>query len=71
MLNIAVWAAVRLAGPSYIPPSASTPVPLIVDLLPGGMLMLTLFLTFLSMVAAILPARRAARMGMVDALGHV
>jgi putative ABC transport system permease protein len=71
VLNVAAWAAIRLIGPSYIPPGISTPVPLIVNLLPGAMLVLTAFLTCLSMAAAILPARRAARMGMVDALGHV
>jgi putative ABC transport system permease protein len=71
VLNVVVWAAIRVAGPSYIPPGVSSPVPLIVNLLPGAMLGLTLFLTLLSMAAAILPARRAARMGMVDALGHV
>ena len=70
-LNIAVWAAIRMAGPSYVPPGLSSPVPLIVDLLPRAMLVLTLFLTFLSMAAAVFPARRAARMGVVDALGHV
>lgn len=70
-LNVAVWAVIRLAGLSYIPPGVSMPVPLVVNLLPSTMLVLAVFLTFLSMVAAILPARRAARMGMVDALGHV
>jgi putative ABC transport system permease protein len=71
VLNITVWAIIRLVAPSYVPPGISTPVPLIVDLLPGTMLRLSLFLTFLSMVAAIWPARRAARMQIVDALGHV
>jgi putative ABC transport system permease protein len=71
ILNVAVWAVIRMAGPSYIPPGVSAPVPLIVNLLPGGMLVLTLFLTLLSMAAAVLPARRAARMELVDALGHV
>ncbi len=71
VLNVMAWAAIRLAGPSYVPPGMSAAVPLIVDLLPGAMLRLTFFLTFLSMAAAILPARRAARMGIVDALGHV
>ncbi len=71
ILNVTVWALIRLAGPSYVPPGLSAPVPLIVDLLPGAMLVLALFLTFLSIAAAILPARRAARMGIVDAFGHV
>jgi len=69
ILNVVVWAAIRMAGPSYIPPGISTPVPLVVNLLPEAVL--TLFLTLLSMAAAVLPARRAARLGLVDALGHV
>jgi putative ABC transport system permease protein len=71
LINTAVWAAIRLAAPTYTPPGVSTPVPLVVDLLPQAMLGLTLFLTLLSMAAAIWPARRAARMQIVDALGHV
>lgn len=71
ILNVLAWAAIRMAGPSYIPPGVSAPVPLIVNLLPGAMLVLALFLTLLSMAAAVLPARRAARMELVDALGHV
>ncbi len=71
VLNVSVWAIVRIIAPSYVPPGISTPVPLVVDLLPAAMIQLTLFLTLLSMAAAIWPARRAARMGIVDALGHV
>jgi putative ABC transport system permease protein len=71
ILNVVVWAAIRMAGPSYIPPGVSAPVPLVVNLLPVAMLTLALFLTLLSMAAAVLPARRAARMELVDALGHV
>jgi putative ABC transport system permease protein len=71
VLNIVVWAVIRTAAPSYIPPGLSSPVPLVVSLLPGAMLRLTLFLTVLSMAAAVLPARRAARMEIADALGHV
>ncbi len=70
-LNITVWAVIHAAGPSYIPPGLSTPVPLVVSLLPAAMLRLTLSLTVLSVAAAVLPARRAARMEIADALGHV
>jgi putative ABC transport system permease protein len=71
VLNIAVWAVIRAAEPTYIPPGVSTAVPLIVNLVPQAMLALAVFLMFLSLVAAILPARRAARLNVVDALGHV
>ncbi len=71
VLNCVVWAAIKVAAPSYIPPGVSTPVPLTVELLPSHMLTLALFLTLLSMAAAIWPARRASRLEMVEALGHV
>jgi putative ABC transport system permease protein len=71
VLNVAVWAIIRAVEPTYIPPGVSTPVSLIVNLVPGAMLMLAVFLIVLSLIAAILPARRAARQNVVDALGHV
>jgi putative ABC transport system permease protein len=71
VLNIVVWAVIQIASPTYIPPGLSSPVPLVVSLLPGAMVRLTFFLTLLSMIAAVLPARRAARMEIADALGHV
>ncbi len=71
VLNVIVWAIVRSAEMSYVPPGNSSSVPLVVDLLPRAMLVLALFLIVLSLLAAILPARRAARLNVVDALGHV
>ncbi|MBA7697653.1 ABC transporter permease YtrF [subsurface metagenome] len=71
VLNIAIWAIIRTIEPTYIPPGVSTPVPLIVNLLPQAMFTLMVFLIFLSLIAAILPARRAAKQNVVDALGHV
>jgi len=71
MLNVGVWAVIRAVEPTYIPPGVSTPVPLIVNLLPQAMFTLMVFLIFLSLIAAILPARRAAKQNVVDALGHV
>ena len=71
ILDCSVWAAIKIAAPSYIPPGVSTPVPLTVELLPSHMLTLAIFLTLLSMAAAIWPARRAAHLSMVEALGHV
>lgn len=70
-LNVAVWAIIRAVEPTYIPPGVSTPVSLIVNLVPQAMLILAVFLIVLSLIAAILPARRAARQNVVEALGHV
>jgi len=71
VLNVGVWAIIRAVKPTYIPPGVSTPVSLIVNLAPQAMLILAVFLIVLSLIAAILPARRAARQNVVDALGHV
>ena len=71
ILNMAIWAIIRLIEPRYVPPGISTPVPLIVNLVPYTMLALMFFLVLLSLIAAILPAKRAARQNVVDALGHV
>jgi putative ABC transport system permease protein len=70
-LNVLLWALIRALEPSYIPPGVSTPVPLIVNLVPEAMGILGGFLVFCSLAAAILPARRAAGQNVVDALGHV
>lgn len=71
LLNVGVWAVIQSLEPSYIPPGSSNPVPLLVNLVPRSMIVLVLFLVFLSLTAAILPARRSARQKVVDALGHV
>lgn len=70
-LNVLVWAVIRAAGPTYTPPGVSTPVPLIVNLVPETMVTLLIFVVFLALVSAILPARRAARQNVVEALAHV
>ena len=71
IINIIVWAAILTVEPTYTPPGVSSPVPLTVKLEPGVSVVLLAFLVFLSLMAAILPARRAARQNVVDALGHV
>ncbi len=71
VLNVAVWGVIRAIRPTYVPPGISNPVPLIVNLVPQAMTMLMVFLVLLSLLAAILPARRAAKQNVVDALGHV
>jgi putative ABC transport system permease protein len=70
-LHASVWAMIRAFAPTYTPPGISTPVRLIVDFRPQTICVLLLFLVFLSLLAAIIPARRAAKQNVVDALGHV
>ena len=70
-LNILIWSGIDYLKPSYIPPGSSSPVPLIVNLVPQAMAFFALILVVLSLLASILPARRAARQNVVHALGHV
>ncbi len=70
-LHAAVWAIIRGVQPTYTPPGVSTPVPLTVSFVPDTLVLLALCLVVLSLVAAIIPARRAAKQNIVSALGHV
>lgn len=70
-LHTAVWAIIRGIRPTYTPPGVSTPVPLTVNFVPDTLVLLALCLIVLSLLAAITPARRAAKQNIVNALGHV
>ncbi len=70
VLHVVVWAVVRRFPPTYTPPGMSTPVPLTVDLVPQAVLTLVICLILLSLFAAIIPARHAAKQNVVTALGH-
>lgn len=70
VLHTCVWAVIKTLSPTYTPPSVSTPVPLIVSFVPETLLVLMCCLIGLSLIAAIVPARRAARQNIVNALGH-
>jgi putative ABC transport system permease protein len=71
VLHTSVWSIIKTLSPTYTPPGISTAVPLVVDLVPQALFVLILCLIFLSLFAAIIPARRAAKQNVVDALGHV
>lgn len=71
VLHLFVWGLIRIISPSYTPPGISTRVPLVVDLSPHFLFFLMLCLVVLSLVAALIPARRAAAQNVVEALGHV
>jgi len=70
-LTAAGWLAVRLAQPTWIPPNIPKRVPLEVYLVPDYLLASLVFLVALAVLAAVIPARRAARLSIIDALGHV
>ncbi len=65
------YALITLVKPTYVPPASSTPVPLRIDLVWQTMAMNVCFMLALSLLAAFVPARKSARMSIVDALGHI
>jgi putative ABC transport system permease protein len=71
LLHIVVWAFIKVHPAHYMPPGFSVSVPMMVDMVPLMLLFLSFCLVLLSLVAAIIPARRAARKNIVNALGHV
>ncbi|MEM0969818.1 MAG: FtsX-like permease family protein, partial [Verrucomicrobiota bacterium] len=66
-----VWLFVLVAKPMWTPPTLGREVPLEIHLVLSYLLMTSVFLVVLTWVAAVLPARRAAKQGIVEALGHV
>jgi putative ABC transport system permease protein len=70
-LSLFVASLINLANISYTPPSSSNPVPLLVAVQPGMLAATAVVLALVSMLAAFWPARRAAHVEIVDALGHV
>ncbi|KIX12456.1 ABC transporter permease [Dethiosulfatarculus sandiegensis] len=71
VITVFVWAMILVWEPTYIPPGISSPVPLLVNLLPIPMLRFSGIMICLSLLASIIPAKRAAGQKVVEALGHV
>ena len=71
LASVAVASLINAAQISYTPPSSSGAVALLVAVLPRMLAASALFLTLVATLAAFWPARRAARIEIVDALGHV
>ncbi len=69
-LTVLVWGGVAWFEPTWVPPQIARRVPLEVYLVPREMLGSVVSLLLLSLLAATLPARKAARMEVVGALGH-
>jgi putative ABC transport system permease protein len=64
------WLLVKIIEPTWVPPHITIRVPVEVYMVPEYMLITAFVLVILSMGAAIFPARKAARMNIVEALGH-
>ena len=73
LLAIALSLAVNHAGLTWVPPGNANPIPLRVDVLgrPGLIIGAWFGLVSVATLAALLPANRAARLSVVDALRHV
>lgn len=71
LIFFTVYALIAATNPTYLPPSSSSPVPLRVDLVWSTLFRSMFLMALLSFSAAFMPARRSARMTIVDALGHV
>jgi len=71
VLTLLAATGANAAGFSYVPPNTSDSVRLLIDFVPGVMAQAFVLLAVVATVAALIPARRAARMKVVDALGHV
>ena len=71
LLTLAVRHGINISGISYVPPNQTAPVPLLVDLDLARTLLTALMMASVGALAAWLPARRAARQPIIEALGHV
>ncbi len=71
LIFFTIYTIIAATHPSYVPPASSNPVPLRVDLVWVALIRSVFFMALLSFIAAYIPARRSAKMTIVDALGHV
>lgn len=71
LMAISVRWGINAAHISYTPPNSSSPVSLLVDLDVNRTLFTFLLMSVVGTLAAYLPARRAAKQDIIDALGHV
>ena len=71
ILHTCVWTLIKVFPLYYTPPGMSEAVAMMVDMVPEALFVLVLCFILLSTIAAIIPARGAARKNIVDALGHV
>ncbi len=71
LLTVTVWALVIFFEPTWIPPTIPKEVPLEIHLVPWFLIFTTFSMVGLAAVAAVIPARRAAQMSIIDALGHI
>jgi putative ABC transport system permease protein len=71
LITLSVRWGINVAGISYIPPNSPGRVPLLVDMDIGRTIFTFLLMGVVGTLAAYMPARRAAKKDIIDALGHV
>jgi len=71
LLTLGVRYGINVADIAYVPPNQTEPVPLLVDLDAARIAFTALMMAVVAAFAAWMPARRAARQPIIDALGHV
>lgn len=71
LITLGVRWGINLANISYIPPNSAGAVPLLVDMDTGRVAFTFVLMSVVGTLAAYLPARRAAKKDIIDALGHV
>ncbi len=71
LITLVVRWGINAADISYVPPNSASRVPLLVDLDIGRTLFTFVLMGVVGTVAAYMPARRAAKKDIIDALGHV
>jgi putative ABC transport system permease protein len=71
LLTFAVRYGINVANISYTPPNSASAVPLLVDLDFGRTIVTLILMLVVGTLASFLPARRAAKQAIIDALGHV
>lgn len=71
LITTGIWAGVRAGALTWTPPTISRPIPFLIEWVPLHHGIAVCGMVAVSVLAALIPARRAARMSVVDALGHV
>ncbi|MDD5056476.1 MAG: FtsX-like permease family protein [Sideroxydans sp.] len=71
LITLLVRWGINVANISYTPPNSAAAVPLLVDLDTGRIIFTFFLMGIVGTLAAYMPARRAAKKDIIDALGHV
>ncbi len=71
LITVLVRYGINVADISYTPPNSVSPTPLLIDLDIRRIVFTFVLMGIVATLAAYMPARRAAKMQIIDALGHI